>query len=134
MKLFVLMGLLAVASARQITFTNRCNMEIWISPLTNAQGPPLNGGIQKLNNGANYAYQIPDSGWGGRFWPKTGCDGGGQNCELGQSTDPCGPTGCDPPADTKVEFFFPPSSDPNDVWYDVSLVDGYSLGTFNIQQ
>jgi hypothetical protein len=102
-------------------------MEVWVSPLTNAQGPPLAGGIVKLNNQASYAYQIPDSGWGGRFWPKTGCDGSGQNCEVGQSSDPCGPTGCDPPADTKVEFFFPPSSDPNDVWYDVSLVDGYSL-------
>lgn len=35
--------------------------------------------------------------------------------------------GCDPPAETKVEFFFPPVGDSGDVWYDVSLVDGYSL-------
>lgn len=63
----------------------------------------------------------------GRFWPKTGCDDSGQNCESGQSVDPCNEGGCDPPADTKVEFFFPPSGDPGAVWYDVSLVDGYSL-------
>lgn len=64
---------------------------------------------------------------GGRFWPKSGCDHSGHNCEVGQSVDPCLPTGCDPPAETKVEFFFPPVGDPYDVWYDVSLVDGYSL-------
>jgi hypothetical protein len=130
MKLLALSGLVLLASAisaRQITFTNRCSQDVWVSPLTNAQGPVLQPGIVKLANGANFAYQIPDGGWGGRFWPKTGCDGNGQNCEVGQSSDPCGPTGCDPPADTKVEFFFPTISDPNDVWYDVSLVDGYSL-------
>lgn len=64
---------------------------------------------------------------GGRFWPKSGCDHTGHNCEVGQSVDPCNPGGCDPPAETKVEFFFPPVNDPYDVWYDVSLVDGYSL-------
>lgn len=40
---------------------------------------------------------------------------------------PCLPTGCDPPAETKVEFFFPRLNDGSDVWYDISLVDGYSL-------
>lgn len=66
---------------------------------------------------------------GGRFWPKTGCDSNGFNCEVGQSVPPCGPTGCSPPAETKVEFFFPPVGDGNNVWYDISLVDGYSLAT-----
>jgi len=113
--------------SREIRFTNRCSQDVWVSPLTNAQGPPLPDGIQRLANGASHAYMIPDGGWGGRFWPKTGCDANGQNCEVGQSIDPCLPTGCDPPAETKVEFFFPSSNDPNDVWYDVSLVDGYSL-------
>lgn len=83
---------------------------------------------------------------GGRFWPKSGCNADGQGCEVGQSVDPCNPGkfvvdsilwkilqnvsfvgGCDPPAETKVEFFFPAAGDPGDVWYDVSLVDGYSL-------
>lgn len=64
---------------------------------------------------------------GGRFWPKTGCDGNGQNCVSGQSVPPCGPRGCDPPAETKVEFYFPAAGASGSVWYDVSLVDGYSL-------
>lgn len=64
---------------------------------------------------------------GGRFWPKSGCDGSGQNCQVGQSVSPCGRNGCDPPAETKVEFFFPRSGDNGNVWYDISLVDGYSL-------
>lgn len=32
-----------------------------------------------------------------------------------------------PPAETKVEFFYPAQNDQNAVWYDISLVDGYSL-------
>jgi len=117
----------AVFSARTIKFTNRCPHDIWISPLTNNQGPELAPGIVRLGGNADFAYQIPDGGWGGRFWPKQGCDGSGHNCEVGQSMPPCLPTGCDPPAETKVEFFFPPLNNGNDVWYDVSLVDGYSL-------
>lgn len=114
-------------AVRHIEFTNTCGKPIWISPLTNAQGPALPGGIQKLAAGASHTYNIPDAGWGGRFWPKEGCDGNGHNCEVGQSMPPCLPTGCDPPADTKVEFFFPKAGNGEQVWYDVSLVDGYSL-------
>jgi len=124
--LVVVLSLVGIHT-RQINFTNKCGYPLWVNPLTNAQGPPLAGGIHKLTNGASFAYQIPDKGWGGRFWPKSGCNANGQQCEVGQSVDPCGATGCDPPAETKVEFFFPPINDPNAVWYDVSLVDGYSL-------
>jgi len=114
-------------AARQIEFINRCSQDIWISPLTNNQGPMLPEGIVRLTNGQARAYNIPSGGWGGRFWPKVGCDGSGQNCRMGQSVDPCPAGGCHPPADTKVEFHFPAESDTHDVWYDVSLVDGYSL-------
>jgi len=124
--LFVALSMCSTES-RQIEFENRCGYDIWINPLTNAQGPPLVPGIVRLNNYGRYTYQIPDAGWGGRFWPKSGCDASGHNCEVGQSVDPCNIGGCDPPAETKVEFFFPPLGDPGDVWYDVSLVDGYSL-------
>jgi len=116
-----------VSGARQIKFTNKCNQDIWVSPLTNAQGPQLAPGIVKLGRGNQYSYQIPDGGWGGRFWPKMGCDGSGNNCQVGQSVPPCLPTGCDPPAETKVEFFFPQLNNGQDVWYDISLVDGYSI-------
>ena len=35
--------------------------------------------------------------------------------------------GCQPPADTKIEFNFPPQPPTSDSWYDISLVEGYSL-------
>lgn len=111
---------------RQITFKNRCHRKIWISPLTNANGAPI-GNIRQLNTNAKTTYNIPDSGWGGRFWPKTECDRNGQNCKVGQSMPPCPPKGCQAPAETKVEFFFPRSGQSANVWYDISLVDGYSL-------
>ncbi len=72
-------------------------------------------------------FKIPGSGWAGRFWPKIGCDGSGYNCQFGDSVPPCPAGGCHPPADTKVEFNFPPQPPNRDAWYDVSLVDGYSL-------
>lgn len=87
----------------------------------------MGNGIQRLQQNARITYNIPTSGWKGRFWPKTECDGSGQNCAVGQSVSPCPTGGCQPPADTKVEFFYPAINDPNAVWYDVSLVDGYSL-------
>ena len=71
--------------------------------------------------------QIPNAGWAGRFWPKTGCNSGGTECEFGDSVPPCPSNGCQPPADTKVEFNFPSQPPNQDSWYDISLVDGYSL-------
>jgi len=122
-----LLTLVALDQARQISFTNKCSFPIWVSPLTNDNGAPLPDGIVRVNQGTAHTYQIPNGGWGGRFWPKSGCDANGQNCEVGQSVAPCPAGGCQPPAETKVEFFFPPLGNGNDVWYDVSLVDGYSL-------
>ena len=112
---------------RTITFLNRCTYPVWVTPFTSDNGPQLGNGIQKLAQNARTTYDIPDSGWKGRFWPKTGCDGSGQNCAVGQAVAPCPSKGCQPPADTKVEFFYPKIDDKNTAWYDISLVDGYSL-------
>jgi hypothetical protein len=71
--------------------------------------------------------QIPSGGWAGRFWPKINCNSAGDECEFGQSSPPCPAGGCHPPADTKVEFYFPSQPPKEDAWYDISLVDGYSL-------
>lgn len=76
---------------------------------------------------ARIMYPIPDDGWNGLFWPKTGCDDSGQNCAVGQSVQPCPNGGCQPPSETRVEFFYPPMGDPRTIYYDVSLVDGYTL-------
>jgi len=132
MKLFTIIALVGVVgfvsvSSREIKFRNTCEENIWISPLENDDEDPLEEGILSLAPQATGVYQIPDSGWGGRFWPKMGCDSTGHNCEVGQSMEPCLPAGCDPPAETKVEFNFPAIGDTLAVWYDVSLVDGYSL-------
>ena len=112
---------------RYIEVTNKNNYRIWIETLTNNQGPPLKQGVTLLEPKAKIKYDIPDAGWAGRLWPKTGCDAGGANCEIGQSMPPCPPTGCQPPAETKVEFFFPAIGSNQDSFYDISLVGNKKL-------
>lgn len=112
---------------RTIRVSNRCRQTIWIGQLTNDNGAPLPGGVRRLETNADTVYIIPDSGWTGRMWPKVGCNKHGDGCEFGQSIPPCGPLGCTPPAETKVEFHIPSVSSGQGVYYDVSLVDGYSL-------
>ncbi len=60
--LFVVLSITWTES-RQIEFENRCGYDIWINPLTNAQGPPLAGGIHRLSNYERFTYQIPPTGW-----------------------------------------------------------------------
>lgn len=121
-----LCGIVDVSGGRSITFANRCTYPVWMSPF-----PTVDSGIQRIEPNARTTYNIPDSGWQGRFWPKTDCDNDGQNCAVGQSIPPCPSNGCQPPAETKVEFFYPAMNGHNisqdTVWYDISLVDGYSL-------
>lgn len=124
---FLLSGSGAGGKKRTITFFNRCAYPIWINPFTSGDGPVLGNGITRMDQNARFTFTIPDSGWAGRFWPKTECDSNGQNCAVGQSVAPCPSNGCQPPADTKVEFFYPPVNNAATVWYDISLVDGYSL-------
>jgi hypothetical protein len=100
--LLVVTTIISTGTCRDIKFNNKCGRDIWISPLTNGNGAPLRDGIVRLTNSGSHTYQIPDNGWGGRFWPKTGCDGSGHNCEVGQSVPPCPSGGCHPPAETKV--------------------------------
>ncbi|XP_055307435.1 uncharacterized protein LOC129571643 [Sitodiplosis mosellana] len=102
------------AGLRYIEVTNKNNFPIWIETLTNNQGPPLRPGVTLLEPRHSTKYDIQDSGWAGRLWPKTGCDDGGANCEIGQSMPPCPPNGCHPPAETKVEFFFPATNSNQD--------------------
>lgn len=118
------------ASLRYIEVGNNNGFPIWLQSQPNNNLPPLRGGqIVKLNPGERTKYDIDDGGWAGRLWPKVGCDDGGGNCEFGQSIPPCPAGGCHPPAETKVEFFFPPMNAPQDSFYDISLVDGFSLGS-----
>lgn len=112
-----------IAGLRYIEIGNKNNFPIWIETKPNDNKPPLrNGEIVKLNPNDRTKYDIEDAGWGGRFWAKVGCDESGANCEFGQSVDPCPEGGCQPPAETKVEFFFPPTDSTDDSYYDISLV------------
>lgn len=85
-----ILSLVAVVFAqRRITFENHCGEPIWINPLTSRNGAVLGTGIQRLERNGQVTYDVPDSGWEGRFWPKTGCDGNSQRCKVGQSVPPC---------------------------------------------
>lgn len=110
------------AGSRYIRVENRNKFPIWIQTLTNNNGPPLCQNVTRIRPGARIKYNIPDSGWAGRFWAKYGCDRHGNNCAFGQSMTPCPKNGCQPPADTKLEFFFPPINSPQESYYDISLV------------
>ncbi|MGH7331998.1 MAG: thaumatin family protein [Candidatus Rokuibacteriota bacterium] len=121
----------AGASAQpSIAINNACSFPIWIDQTPNTGYSPLPSNnpsaAGKLETGQTATYPIPAGGWAGRFWPKTGCDANGNNCVAGSSVSGCPPTGCEPPADTKVEFNYPPQASDRP-FYDITLVDGYSL-------
>jgi len=106
---------------RQITVKNNCRQPLWIQ--SSSVFP-----IQRLDVGQTYTYGIPSAGWkSGRMWPKTGCDASGNNCASGQAWAPCPPQGCSADANTKIEFHMEPENSGMQSWYDISLVDGYSL-------
>jgi Thaumatin family len=119
------------AQAPRISINNSCAFPVWVAQTPNPGFSPLSSDnpspAAKLNSGQTANYTIPQGGWGGRFWPKNGCDESGNNCLAGSSVPPCPPTGCEPPGDTKVEFFYAPLGSGTRPYYDISLVDGYTL-------
>ena len=104
----VLPPLLPVAST--ITVINRCTAPIWIGTTSGVipNNPILPNNVLLTARGGSYVYGT--TGWNGRLWPKMGCSTGGNGCAIGEL------------ANSLVEFNFG-----NTVWYDVSLVDGYTL-------
>lgn len=120
----------SVISQRFIQIVNRNKFPIFVQIQPNDGQPSLEmGAMRQVVSGYPIKYDIPKEGWAGRLWPKTGCDRTGYNCEFGQSIEPCLPNGCQPPANTKVEFNFPPENSQNASSYDINLVDGYSLAS-----
>ena len=133
-KALALAGMLALlfqsaaqAQTARLSVRNNCGFPVWMASLNNAGQPPLADGIVRLARNDVHNYAIPDGGWAGRLWPKTGCNANGRNCVAGDAVPPCPPTGCQPPADSKVEFNFARLSSSDSSWYDITLVDGYSL-------
>jgi hypothetical protein len=85
----------------RLRIINNCSYTIWIQQQNMASGTP---DIVKLVTGAHQDYEIPDEGLAStRLWPKSGCDTSGNNCTIGQSSDPCPTEGCAPPVDSKIE-------------------------------
>lgn len=118
--------------------TNNCQYTIWIQQQNMPAGTPA---VEELAAGASFDYDIPDEGLAStRFWPKTGCDSSGQNCAIGQSSNPCPAVGCAPPVDSKMEATWgctladqsqcaiTPQGNPiGDTFYNSSAVDGFTL-------
>ena len=112
----------------RLRIVSRCDAPIWIAHSSNLAGDQ----DIALTRGAYHDYDIPAGGLASvRFWPKLGCDATGHACAVGDNGEgggaPCGATGCEPPFDSKFEATFAASTSSDATWYDLSLVDGYTL-------
>ena len=112
----------------RLRVVSRCAQPIWIAHSTNVASDQN----VKLATGAYHDYDIPAAGLASaRFWPKLGCDATGHACSVGDNGEgggaPCGSHGCEPPFDSKFEATFADASSAAETWYDLSLVDGYTL-------
>lgn len=107
---------------------NFCAEPIWIAHSDNV---PFEQNV-RLEPGAFHDYPIAAGGLASaRFWPKTGCDASGHACRIGDTGEgggaPCGANGCQPPVDSKFEVTFAPIGGVDATFYNLSLVDGYTL-------
>jgi len=112
----------------RLRIVNRCAPPIWISHSDNFSGEQ-NAAIA---SGGFHDYDIPAGGLPSvRFWPKTGCDATGHACATGDTGEgggtPCGANGCEPPSDSKFEATFAALGSSDATFYNLSLVDGYTL-------
>lgn len=112
----------------RLRIVNTCTQPIWVAHSSNV------GATQniKLATGEFHDYAIPAGGLASaRFWPKVGCDASGHNCSIGDNGEgggaPCGPNGCQPPIDSKFEVTFAATGSSAATFYNLSLVDGYTL-------
>lgn len=119
------------AAPSRLVIVNGCTATVWIASTPNVGVTTKLASLVKIEAGKKHEYAVDPTGWAGRLWPKTGCDATGYNCTAGDAIPPCGhfsPSGpCEPPADTKIEFNFAPTGGTARSFYDISLVDGYSL-------
>jgi hypothetical protein len=116
------------AQTERLRIVSMCAQPIWIAHSSNV-GAPQN---IRLQTGEFHDYSIPTGGLASaRFWPKIGCDATGHNCSIGDNGEgggaPCGPGGCQPPIDSKFEVTFAASGSSAATFYNLSLVDGYTL-------
>jgi hypothetical protein len=128
------------AQTERLMIVNSCAYTIWIQQQNMPTGVPS---VVELASGASQQWAIPAAGLAStRFWPKKGCDATGENCTIGQSSNPCPTGGCPPPVDSKLEATWGCTlSNPNlcavnpsntsqllsDTYWDMSAVDGYTF-------
>ncbi len=111
----------------RLRVVDRCAEPIWI-----AHASALPDQIVRLEPGGYHDYPIPEGGLSSaRFWPKLGCDADGHACRIGDTGEgggaPCGEGGCQPPIDSKIEVTFAALGSDAATFYNLSLVDGYTL-------
>lgn len=110
--------------ATQFGVFNNCGYTIWMQ----AQNPPVGAeAIVELAPGKSHDYAINGQYLQAfRVWPKTGCDGTGQNCNTGQQNEPCNGA-CQPAIDSLWEGTFNDPSNYGYTTHDNSLVNGFTL-------
>ncbi|HEX3850221.1 MAG TPA: thaumatin family protein, partial [Polyangiaceae bacterium] len=97
---------------RKLYIENRCPYEIWNFAQPQSTFP---GGVPyKMEPNTAIVVGWPDK-WSGRTWPRTQCTGSGGNLSCAQKNGP----------DTLVEFTL--TAGMNSDWYDISLVDGFTI-------
>jgi hypothetical protein len=124
MKILIFFALFSIASAHEFRFRNNCPFEVWPGIQGNSgKSTPMGGGF-KLALWQTVSFNV-EYGWGGRIWPRRGCDASG-HCLSGDCGNKiqCNGAGGIPPA-TLAEFTFDGAGGKD--FYDVSLVDGYNL-------
>ncbi len=125
---------------QRLMISNQCAYTIWIQQQNMPVGVPS---VVQLASGASQEWTIPNAGVAStRFWPKKGCDTNGQNCTIGQSSDPCPEGGCPRPVDSKLEATWGcllsdpsqcavnpsnPAQTLTDTYWNMSAVDGYTF-------
>jgi hypothetical protein len=102
-----------VSTGRKLYIENQCSYTIW----TLGGNGMFGGGPLKSGPGTAFVTTFP-GGFSGRLWPRSGCNAGGQNCTQ---------TG----NDTLAEFTLTAGMDSD--WYDISLVDGFTIPVGIIQ-
>ncbi|HEY4104250.1 MAG TPA: thaumatin family protein [Polyangiaceae bacterium] len=102
---------------RKLTIENHCTYEIWNFALPESTFP---GNVPyKLASGDAIVVGWPNN-WSGRIWPRSECTGDPGKLKCAQTGN-----------DTLAEFTL--TAGMNSDWYDISLVDGFTIPTGIIQ-
>jgi len=145
------------ATTHKFTFKNSCDETIWVGSFGQNGTPAIENGGWEMPRGGDPVVVEVSVGNSGRIWPRTGCtfgadgncpDGSGNCCTTGGCLEAdnktfgleCAQTGVPPATLLEWTLDAPSGNGPID-YYDMSLVDGWSVpvamrpvkGTYNEQ-